>query len=298
MSIDFTTRNRAQVIRSINKLFETQDYNVWINRPHDVYNALRRKYTNYTTVYTMLTTLIAIVRDTGNTELYNKYQPIVNALRPTYDKIREDHRATKKQIDTFVDWDTIKKTAQMIKIPDEDYNYPLQQYLMILLYTEIEPLRLDYAEMKIYEDGEKVPDDENVLIYSKDKTMKIIINDHKTAKSSGSLEIVIKRHENKNLYDALLATLLTPPPGESAREYLFYTKTYKPMDANEFSKFIRDTFYQYIRKPIGVNMIRHAYYEKYGLNDFSVSEARAVGLSTHDMKTGFTYKLRGIHEKD
>jgi len=283
----FTERNKVQVIRTLNKLFEVEDYREWLFEPYIVYEMLRGAYSNYTTVYTMLTTLAAIVRDLGQTTAYKGYTNIIETLKPAYDKIRAEHKATPKQKANLVKWDDLAKVRDSYKNATLWSDY--QKYIVLSLYTLIEPLRLDYANMRVFMNA-KTPDDE--INYMNITPTKIIINiaKHKTAKASGNLVIEIPAKEQ--LYKDI--NTFHTMKGIDLQEYLLYNIKGKPMDENQLSTYIRSIFLEKLGKAVSVNLIRHAYYEKYGLNNYSVADAERVGLSSHGLKTGMSYKLRGI----
>jgi len=235
----------------------------------------------------MLTTLAAIVRDAGLEKAYKDYTNIIEILRPNYDKIRAEHKATKKQKDNFVKWDDIIKLRDSYKNATTWSDY--QKYIVLGLYTFIEPLRLDYADLKVYFNAKRPDDNINYMNITPDM-IEINIADHKTAASSGSLLIVID--DTEPLYKAI--NKFIDMKGSEMREYLLYTPKGLPMDANQLSAYIRSIFLEKFGKGVSVNLIRHSYYEKYGLNDFSLADAERVGLSSHSMKTGMSYRLQDM----
>jgi hypothetical protein len=281
---NFTARNKLQIIKRLNTLFETQDFSTWLYDPYKTYDMILKNYTNYTSVYTILTTLAAIVRDAEKIEAYKGYSHIINILKPKYDEIRSSHKATQRQKDNFIDWDTILKIRDTFKNSTDLFNY--QKYVVLALYTEIEPLRLDYAQLKLLPKSEPSGNFLTVTKYG----FKINIDNHKTESSSGTL--VINIPEYTLMYNILVSFFKMKP--ETQSDYLLYTVTGKPMDPADLGNFIRDIFIETAGKSVGVNLIRHAYYAKYGLNDFSVRDAETVGLSTHSLKTGLAYRLQDM----
>lgn len=108
-------------------------------------------------------------------------------------KVKDLHQVSKNLLRD------IKKRGLYNKNKDEinaDERSVIQDYLISLLYTEINPIRLDYAPMKIVYSLEHLHQETNYL-YIKNKSNKtFIINNYKNVKSRGSQQIKVPKKVN------------------------------------------------------------------------------------------------------
>lgn len=123
---------------------------------------------------------------------YEKYfEELVNDYENNYDNQTKSNKENKNWITNdelmgkIKTLDTKITSFDMKNLTDKEKDI-VQQHLLLTLYTEIPPLRNDYAMMKVYHSKEVK--DENCINLKKQK---IILNDYKTAKTYGEKQIDI-----------------------------------------------------------------------------------------------------------
>lgn len=123
---------------------------------------------------------------------YEKYfEELINDYENNYDKQTKSEKENKNWIAQEELQNKIKELEDKINKYDmskltKSQEDIIQQHLLLLLYTEIPPMRNDYAQMKVYH--EKELKGEN-YIHLKKKV--IILNKYKTSKTYGEKEIEI-----------------------------------------------------------------------------------------------------------
>lgn len=158
-----------------------------------------KKYLNTLTPATrknVMTAIMVLLKafDTKKSTLkkYEKYfEELVNDYENNYDNQTKSNKENKNWITNdelmgkIKTLDTKITRFDMKNLTDKEKDI-VQQHLLLVLYTEIPPLRNDYAMMKVYHSKEVK--DENCINL---KAKKIILNDYKTAKTYGEKQIDI-----------------------------------------------------------------------------------------------------------
>ena len=185
---------------------------------------------------------------------YEKYfEELINDYENNYDKQTKSEKENKN-------WITQKELQNKIKeLEDKIYKYDMskltksqediiQQHLLLLLYTEIPPMRNDYAQMKVYH--EKEVKGEN-YIHLKKKV--IILNKYKTSKTYGEKEIDIPDKIIKIIKRWIDIT---------GNEYLLINiRDRNPMTNNGLTKYLNKIFKP---KKVSTTLLRKLYLsEKY-----------------------------------
>ena len=185
---------------------------------------------------------------------YEKYfKELINDYENNYDKQTKSEKENKN-------WITQKELQNKIKeLEDKIYKYDMskltksqediiQQHLLLLLYTEIPPMRNDYAQMKVYH--EKEVKGEN-YIHLKKKV--IILNKYKTSKTYGEKEIDIPDKIIKIIKRWIDIT---------GNEYLLINiRDRNPMTNNGLTKYLNKIFKP---KKVSTTLLRKLYLsEKY-----------------------------------
>ena len=145
----------------------------------------------------------------------------------------------------------------------------------------IEPLRSDFANLKIYTEDPKINDANYLVLGSKNQ---LHINIYKTKKSYGPLIIDIP----PSLFNEIINSLKQKP-----REYLFTTKSGKPyLKANSFDKWANRELKKVFKKPdFSLVMFRHIYLSNPNLHlkDKNLSERQEIA---HNMGHSTTQQDR------
>jgi hypothetical protein len=164
------------------------------------------------------------------------------------------------------------KTNKRISPADR---YLLQQFLVISLYTLLPPVRNDYANVMVEdrEDYDELDEDEkdnkNFIIFNKDGTKEIILNDYKTSKYLGSIEKELTKYSN---ISKILNLWRKHNQGST---YLLKTKTGDKMSRNTLTKFINILFRPlYPNKKISTTIMRKAFSSKMEKQKFKKNKVK------------------------
>jgi hypothetical protein len=97
-------------------------------------------------------------------------------------KLTEDQKMTAKQEEKHLEWDKVLEKA-MTAVNDEKYT--LQDRILVGLYTQLEPVRVDYTHMKLYDSDPKL--DKGTYFIINDEVKQVVINEHKTGCKYGAI---------------------------------------------------------------------------------------------------------------
>ena len=185
---------------------------------------------------------------------YEKYfEELINDYENNYDKQTKSEKENKNWITQEELQNKIKELEDKINKYDmskltQSQEDIIQQHLLLLLYTEIPPMRNDYAQMKVYH--EKEVKGEN-YIHLKKKV--IILNKYKTSKTYGEKEIDIS--------DKIIK-LIKRWVDITGNEYLLINiRDRNPMTNNGLTKYLNKIFKP---KKVSTTLLRKLYLsEKY-----------------------------------
>ena len=157
-------------------------------------------------------------------------------------KMNQDQKRTDKQKEKDLNWETVLEKATTA-INDEKYT--LQDRILVGLYTQLEPVRVDYTHIKLYDTDPKL--DKGTYFIINDSIKEVVIAEHKT---SWSPKIGVIR---QTLPDRLAEMIVTWFKGETVMfacspatmshriKALFLKVTGKPMTVCAL-RHSRDTF--------------------------------------------------------
>jgi len=200
---------------------------------------------------------------------------VINSVREQQVKfLKEEKPLTIKQVKTdreeenWVDWKDIIKMSKK-KLEDDGIT---QDNILIGIYTLIPPSRLDFHNLLIVKNSFLVEDQKQNYIRINSKTkMKIILQDYKTSKTHGTIEIPVPLKLAKMIYEYL------SPMTE--RKYLFEKSGNgnKPFASPEtFAKYLKDVFKQLTDHNVSVDLLRHSYITNFRKGDKSLSKKEKV----------------------
>ena len=214
---------------------------------------------------------------------YEKYfEELINDYENNYDKQTKSEKENKN-------WITQQELDKQIKELEDKINKydmskltksqedTIQQHLLLLLYTEIPPMRNDYAQMKVYH--EKELKGEN-YIHLKKKV--IILNKYKTSKTYGEKEIEIPDKIIKLIKRWIDIT---------ENEYLLINiRDQNPMTNNGLTKYLNKIFKP---KKVSTTLLRKLYLsEKYPVVHDRTDMKKDAYIMGHSLDT-----QQGIYRK-
>lgn len=165
-------------------------------------------------------------------------------LKEITDELEErakDQKLSEKEEAKYLTWPKIlegcTKAYDDVSLPDADK-------LLLAFYTELPPLRLDYANLVVYTEVPPEGTKGNYVVSMK-RGSYIRINNHKTFKRYGSIQNNLPASLSRRL-----RLFLKMNPG---------TTTLFTMNEQALSKKLQRLFKKYAGKPLGASMLRHSY---------------------------------------
>jgi len=219
----------------------------------------------------------AILGTAKHSPLFVEYltPEVINDVREQQVKfLKEEKPLTIKQVKTdreeenWVDWKDLLKLSKK-KLEDDGIT---QDNILIGIYTLIPPSRLDFHNLLIVKHSFTIDDPKQNYIRISSKTkMKIFLQDYKTSKTHGTIEIDVPLKLAKMIYE-----YLSPM---SQRKYLFEKSGNgnKPFASPEtFAKYLKDVFKQLTDRNVSVDLLRHSYITNFRKGDKSLSKKEKV----------------------
>lgn len=196
-------------------------------------------------------------------DLYNKWKKVNEKQRKTIDEKYKSNKPTERQAKAYVSYNDIVRIADGMKEGS-------QERLLLRIYTEIPPTRSDHYKTKIYS-SDPNNETENYIVLG--TTNIVVLNDYKTAKRYGRIDIDIP----KKLVNEITKSLKKQP-----REYLFTSgRTNEPYDKkNSFNKWANRVLKKHFNDGFSLTMLRHIYISRTDLGLLSKSELEQEKISS------------------
>jgi hypothetical protein len=306
-----------------NFLFMANKFNVriitdnWIGKHHDkiittYLGDLERKEISQAKFIAQMTCLLLTLSPKGKKqpkkkykEIYDKVNRIVVGENNKYRKQKETQTKTKKEIDNWIEYDEIveyiaKKEKHAIKIfklqKTEKHFMDLQQFLIMRLYTNIPPRRLDYHDMTImkykdYNDPEfkKHIPYRNLWVYHKKKSKGSFFS---FGVALPKTQAYVEEGEDAVIWDCpkeiqKIIYLLRTLHGDKA---LLYNTKLKPINKSSLSKEIAKAYHNGFKKKIGSTMLRKIYNSGKYENDIAYDErVKIAKMMNHSVNMGMIH---------
>jgi integrase len=197
---------------------------------------------------------IAVVSTLKTSALYPEavaeYKKKIDALNRQVAEASEEQALTPEEAEKFVEWPLVLKTVEDIGAAVSDLA-SYQEYLIVSLYTELPPLRLDYAEMKVLPAEPNTLEGNYLIFGGATKKPYILLTQYKTARRYGEQRIALPKKlvaivkEWRKMQDT--EYLLVSPASNNA------------MPAWELGQTITRVFEKHLGKSVGVSVLRHSY---------------------------------------
>ena len=197
-------------------------------------------------------------------ELFDRYDA---KIRHKYD----NRVASERQLQSYLPWETIlKKRDAMDKSTDA--------YLLVCMYTMIEPARADYNRLRIFmgpPTQAQIDEYPNYLIVVANKrsvqSMTLVLHEFKSARSKSLPEY--RRTLPANLQKVIVGSLKRNP-----REFLIVSpKTGKPyQDPHSYTVYVDRIFSKVLGDHVSINTLRHSFVNSLNLNEMSMPELQSA----------------------
>lgn len=216
--------------------------------------------TKPSTFYSYLKTALSLMsngvipqsKDRGDMAMYlQKLKDIENKQRTA--------EPTEKQQQHYLSLPELQ--AKVKTIPDID------KRLLVSLYVDIPPVRLDYANIKIVPKQEDIPKEDDKQNYYALKQNTITLRDYKTKEHYGEQTYKLTGEQKKLIKESLKI---------NPRDYLFTNKYGEPHSNNTFGKYLQQVFKEVYDKDISLLDLRHIYSSHYSIESYSKSKVNEV----------------------
>ncbi|HIB90434.1 TPA: hypothetical protein EYO57_25150 [Candidatus Poribacteria bacterium] len=295
-------------LRRINKEFSEEPFTVnlkWLQKDAKVILAKIKRLSSVNKQRNFVSASLIgfdLLKDTKNQEVYNAYLKVLNKKKA---ELQRSGEMTEKEKQKFVPWKQIIKLRRLLgrevnlsrlyqreKVTKKDFQ-KLQRYLVLMLMTELPPVRNEYADVTIMTDKEqKESTGKNVLLTSRGG-YKFIWVKYKTAGTYGKIVIFVPKY-SKSLQRLLVKHvkyLRKHFPGNKA---LLLNQNFGPLTRNALTKYLQRLFKTYFKKNVSTTAIRQSFltnrYSKSALEEHS-DIARAMGHSRATQQADYVKKI-------
>lgn len=193
--------------------------------------------------------------------VYNEYIGKQFAAQTVKDEKQE---LSPKQMEEYLTWDEILAVREKLADMDNKNKTQWRDYLVVCLYTMINPVRADFGDMRVLR---KMLGTKNQIVLE-DGPPYFVFRDYKTAKTYGEVRVDIP--------DDLMAVI--------KEWFAFLGRTPELLLDVEYSgsvlsNYIRACFKKYAGKNTGINLLRHAFITHELSTPKSIHEKQAIASS-------------------
>jgi|SRR5579872_938424 len=265
-----TSKSYMVMFNMLNRLFG----NNWLQKlktnPRKIIHDIEEFYNNKNTLKSYFSRIIGFLKelksggDNVKMSVINEYEKVMLDYNQILNDEREKNIKSNKEASKWISWDKILKLRDKLG-SKANTKEKFQDYLILSLFTMLPPSRNDYATFlfKNKFSPKLLNENKNYIVLDKPDNSEFIYNQFKTAKSHGSLQIVIP----KKLYN-ILKEWFTKYNTE--RKYLLLNARGEPMTRKILSSRVTKIFKNNTGRDLNVNTLRHIFISSF-LNNKNIS---------------------------
>ena len=256
--LELAENTKANLKAVLNKLNKNN-----IKNSNELYTYLLniRQDTKQGTFYSYVSSILSLMgKDIIQKGLYyEKIQALLNELKLLRDK-NMTTEPTDKQAHNFIELVELQKKVSTIKDATEK--------LLVSLYVDIPPIRLDYADVRIVDKLKDIPVEDDTQNYYAMRENTIVLRDYKTKRNYGEYKYkLLPKHK------ALIKYIVS----DTGQKYLFINPTTKlSYSNNKFGVYLTEVFKKYYNKPITLLDLRHIYASHYSIEKYGLEKVKEV----------------------
>ena len=256
--LELAENTKANLKAVLNKLNKNN-----IKNSNELYTYLLniRQDTKQGTFYSYVSSILSLMgKDIIQKGLhYEKIQALLNELKLLRDK-NMTTEPTDKQAHNFIELVELQKKVSTIKDATEK--------LLVSLYVDIPPIRLDYADVRIVDKLKDIPVEDDIQNYYAMRENTIVLRDYKTKRNYGEYKYkLLPKHK------ALIKYIVS----DTGQKYLFINPTTKlSYSNNKFGVYLTEVFKKYYNKPITLLDLRHIYASHYSIEKYGLEKVKEV----------------------
>ena len=257
-NLELASNTKANLKAVLNKINKSN-----IKNSNEIYNYLLniRPDTKQGTYYSYVSAILSLMGKEiiAKGLYYEKIQELLNELKLLRDKATTTE-PTEKQEHNFIELPELQKKVGTIKDAYEK--------LLVSLYVDIPPIRLDYANVRIVDKLKDIPVEDDLQNYYAILENTIVLRDYKTKRIYGEYKYkLFPKHK------ALIKYLIA----NTRQQYLFINPaTTLPYSNNKFGVYLTEVFKKYYNKPITLLDLRHIYASHYSLEKYGLEKVKEV----------------------
>ena len=256
-----------------------------------VMNALNEKLT--TTKKNYLVAVLVVLMSNKNKfekqiqDYSDKIKDLQNQVNDNYDNNEKSDKQDKNWVDYPEILNLLKKVKKevtpILQKPQDELTAKdkdaIQQYLVLYLYSgKAFPItRNDFAEMRIVKETDELDKNKNYFVIKKSGTPYFKLNEFKTAKFKGDIEIPIKDMELRRLINKWTKI-------NGTGFLLVNISTNTPMTPNGISKYLQKIFKKHLNKNISTSLIRSIYTTHKYKGNMSIKEKKQLATEMMNSK--------------
>ena len=257
-SLELAENTKANLKAVLNKINKSN-----IKNSNEIYNYLLniRPDTKQGTYYSYVSAILSLMSKEiiAKGLYYEKIQELLNELKLLRDKATTSV-PNEKQERNYIKLLELQKKVPTIKDATDK--------LLISLYVDIPPIRLDYANVRIVEKLKDIPVEDDTQNYYAMRENTILLRDYKTKRNYGEYKYkLLPKHK------ALIKYIVS----DTGQKYLFINPTTKlSYSNNKFGVYLTEVFKKYYDKPISLLDLRHIYASHYSLKEYGLEKVKEV----------------------
>lgn len=256
-----TTQSYAKLLKSIQMLLDINDTTLdWLLDYKAVIPAIDKSTYATNTKKLMFVAIKSTLRDSGDGRFHNIikfYDARMMDFAEKSRQVEEEQKLNPTEAKKYIDWNKVLSVRESLRVAVEkmletddgsvELMNAMQNYIIVCLYTMIEPVRLDFAEMQIVPRRPSNPVG-NYLIWN--KRPYFLFTKYKTAAKYGK----VIRAVPLELMKVLEWWLSMNPTG-----FLLIDKAGNAMTDVGLCQRVISIFNKQIGKSVGVSQLRHSY---------------------------------------
>ena len=178
-------------------------------------------------------------------ELFKQWEEVAEKIRQPIEDKYNSNKPTERQQQAYIPYDEIIQKRILLPIGSQDR-------LLLMMYSEIPPVRSDYHKTRIFsQTSDQINVEDNYIILTDNPVL--VLQKYKTKKLYGTLTINIPN----TLFEEIKLSVEIRP-----REYLFVSpKSHQPFEkSNTFNQWVNRTLKKILDKhTFCLTMLRHIY---------------------------------------
>jgi len=265
-------------------------------KPEQALEYIKKNYPNVSTQngYFAALRYFAIDDDGDDSYYARQYTEYAKAIRADKERKEKSQKLPEARVKKMLTWPELQQAYHKAKELCEQGKLEFDKFLLVALYTQINPIRADWAEMKYIKDASEIEAGKNYCLFGttelnttpsecksrvKEIPGRFILQEYKSSKKYGRVDIEIPRH-----LDAILRKHWNGG-GFGGNNYVYKGTS------NSLCHAVSRVFEQVTGKATTISLIRHARVDDFYKTDHTIGEKEDLARSMlHSSVVGERYR--------